>query len=44
MQIFGIIAFIKLQNYKQQINSEKWDGELNHLSVFGLVHKKYLEL
>ena len=36
MRIFGIIPFIKLQNDKQQLNSEKWDGELNHLSVFVL--------
>ena len=35
MQIFRVIPFIKLQNDKQQLNGEKWDGEQIHLSSFG---------
>ena len=33
MQIVGVIAFIKLQNDKPQLNGEKWDVELGRLSA-----------
>ena len=37
MQILRLIPFIKLKNNsQQQLNGEKWDGKLNHLSVFVL--------
>ena len=36
MQIFGVIPFIKLQKtFKQQLNGQKGDVELGHLSVCG---------
>ena len=32
---FGVIPFINLQKDTEQLNGEKLDGGLNHLSVFG---------